>query len=144
MSQERMKVLEMLAAGKITAEEAEKLLDAIESTSDSSPNEEKSEEKTGSSTKKLKYFRVIVEPKDGRKEKVNIKIPLGLIKAGAKLSSMIPKSAKDKVNGALGEKGVDFNIDELNSESLDKMLNALSETCIDVDDEKEAIRICCE
>ncbi len=142
MSEERKKILEMLADGKIDTSEAEKLLEAVDKQTDEQI--EKSDDDNGDSPKKLRYFRVIVTPKHSGKEKVNIKIPLGLIRAGLKLSSMMPASAKDKLNGKLEEKGIGFNIDELNSKSIEPILQALAETSIDVDDEDEMVQIKCE
>lgn len=144
MSKERKKILDMLAEGKIDASEAESLLVAIERSNEPPSNQAQTADKNDSSPKKLKYFRVIIESKNNEKEKVNIKIPLGLIRAGVKLASVIPGSAKDKINIALKEKGLNFNIDEVNSESIETILNALADSCIDIEDEKEAIKICCE
>jgi len=79
MNEERKKILEMLSEGKITVGEAEKLMEAL--TKD---QKESTEIKDASKTKVFKYLRVLVEPKDTGGDRVNIRIPLNLIRAGMK------------------------------------------------------------
>jgi hypothetical protein len=70
MSEERMRILKMLGEGKVTADEAAKLLDAIGKASGGPA--------AGTGRKML---RVLVH--DGGKEaKVNVNIPIELIKVG--------------------------------------------------------------
>jgi len=96
MSEERRKILEMLQEGKISVDEAERLLSAL-----SSPEVE--ERESPSEKGKLKYLRILVEPGPGseEKERVNVRVPLKLIRAGLKLASFIPKHAQTKVNEEL-------------------------------------------
>ena len=97
MSEERKKILDMLSEKKITAEEAEKLLSAISKEEGSG---------TGTVKKEPKYLRVMVEPRPGSEnpDRVNIRVPIKLIRAGLKLAALIPKSAQSQVNDALHEK----------------------------------------
>lgn len=141
MSTDREKILKMLAEGKITVSEAEELLDAIGS--------EKPETKAASSEdvskKKLKYLRVQVDPGPGKHhDRVNIRVPLQLIRAGAKLASVIPGEAREKVNRALHEKGVEVDLNDLNTEKLETLLESLAELNIEVEDGDEQVRIFCE
>jgi len=151
MSEERRRILQMLGEGKITADEAEELLDAIEKqyrtddvevstfgTDADSENEKKH-------SKKPKFLRIIVEPKDGGKgEKVNIRIPMMLLRAGVKLASVVPGGAKDKINDKMKEQGIDIDLNNLDSKSLDEIVTGLGSMCIDVDDDKEKVKIFCE
>ena len=141
MSEERKKILNMLAEGKISADEAESLLDAIGQPDSGSVNPDTEIEFEDRQGKKLKYLRVIVEPKNGGKDKVNIKIPLQIIRAGIKLKSVLPGSAKKKVNEALHEKGVNLDIDDIKPDSLDGILETLKDFSIDVDDNTEKVKI---
>src|SRR5262249_14748982 len=81
MSAERKKVLELLATGKITTEEAEKLLNKLDTLagaeSESAPSAF-SDVKTNES-KPLRYLRVEVE-KPGSNDNVNVRIPLSFIR----------------------------------------------------------------
>lgn len=138
MSEERRRILQMLADGKLSVEQAERLLAAV---GEASP-----EPAVAPAGNKPKFLRIVVEPKNGHPhaDKVNIKIPVMLIKAGVKLGSMIPKSSQDKLSSELKEKGLDIDLTRLDSESLDALVTALAETSIDIDDEKETVRIFCE
>jgi len=139
MSNERRQILTMLAEGKITAEEAEKLLDAIGAKK--TGETEQAESKSG---KTPKFLCVRVDTDEPGKEKVNIKIPLMLIKAGVKLKGLIPGEAKAKISGALHEKGLNFDLDDIDSGSIDEILKSLQDCCIDVDGGKEKVKIYCE
>ena len=94
-----------------------------------------------------KYLRIQVNPGrgvGGEEEMVNIRIPLKLLKAGAKLASILPERSKNKVNQALKEKGLDFDISSLEGENLEGLLNSLSELSVEVDSDEKKVRIFCE
>lgn len=139
MSEDRQRILKMLADGKISVAEAESLLDALKQRSSEEGIQTEREKKV------LKYLRIQVDPgAHGGKEKVNIRVPLQLIRAGAKLASVIPSDARDKANQALHEKGVGFDLNDLTGENLDKVIETLGELSIDVDSEDEKVKIFCE
>ena len=127
----------MLAEGKISADEAERLLDALENkTTETSPQT--------ALTKTLdnlpKYLFVKVDAVDG--DKVNIRVPLKLVKAGIKLQALLPQDAQDKINAKLTEKGI--NLDDFKAENFKDILDALTEFEVNVDDKKgDKVRIYC-
>jgi hypothetical protein len=138
MNEERKRILEMLAGGKIDADEAEKLLSALSKETETGPN----------ITEKVlgyKYLRVVVEPVPGSAstEKVNIRVPLKLIRAGLKLASFIPKDAQGKVSEALHEKGIDLDFSKIKPEDLEELIGQLGNLTVDVEG-KEKIRVFCE
>jgi hypothetical protein len=135
---ERRRILDMLGAGKITADEAEQILDALNQRT--GPADEPAE--TSAGRRKPRFLRVHVVPKSGSGENVNIRIPLGILRAGVKLGRLIPQDARDRVNDKLAEKGMTIDFDDL--KSIEDVIVALEEMSIDVDDEKERVRICCE
>ncbi|MFH1700713.1 MAG: DUF2089 domain-containing protein [Candidatus Zixiibacteriota bacterium] len=145
MSDERIRILNMVAEGKITTEEAERLLDALSRDQNGGmvvSNETKAA--------KPKFLRILVEPKNGHidegrhGERVNIKVPIMLIKAGMKLGSMLPNGHKEKVSNHLRDKGINIDLGNLDSHAIDELLMGLKETSIDVDDETETVKIFCE
>ena len=71
-----------------------------------------------------RYFHVIVNEPG---ERVNVRVPLGLIRAGMKLTSLIPTQATDGIQEALKSKGVDMDLRDLAGEGLDELLDALSD-----------------
>jgi len=81
MNEERKQILDMLAAGKISAEDAERLLDKLGHGEASGTCEtEYPPAASGEKPKNPKYLRVHVDSADG--DKVNIRVPLALIRTG--------------------------------------------------------------
>src|ERR1700721_563237 len=91
VDEDRRRILDMLAQGKISAQEAENLIDALSAgTGTSQPN-------TGSAGPK--YLRVLGEGADGEHGgKVNVRVPLNLIRAGVRLAALLPHGVYDQVN----------------------------------------------
>ncbi len=141
MSENRRQILEMLSQGKITAAEAERLISALE----------REPSATGSSgeTRRndpLKYLRVVVDAVDEHEgpTKVNVRVPIQLLRAGVKLTSIIPPRARSEVNEALRREGIDVDIGKLTPESLEEVVEQLRDLQVDVDHEKAKVRIFCE
>lgn len=141
MNEDRRQILEMLSAGKITVEEAERLIAAFEKSPSSG---------TASGARPMpKYLRVTVdgdESHDGETlSKVNIRIPIQLLRAGVRLAGLIPQQARDKVNEALQEKGVAFDVNQLKPENLEELVAQLDELTVDVDDgHGQHVKVFCE
>jgi hypothetical protein len=140
MSEERLKILSMLKDGKITVDEAERLLDAIGKKEKVVEVNQEGE----APKKKYKFLRVHVDGGGNKKEKVNVKIPLNLIRAGVKLRSFIPNKTSDLINLKLNEKGISFNLDDINPEKIEEFIEAFGEMSIDVEDGDDKVRVFCE
>lgn len=144
MNDDRRAILGMLAEGKITADEAERLLDALGGATAQAPLA--ADPGFPSNRPRARYLRVCVdtdEPGDGP-TKVNIRVPMQLLRAGVRLSSLIPPAARDQVNDALREHGVPFDLHKLRPENLEELVEQLTELTVDVDQEKTKVRIFCE
>jgi hypothetical protein len=134
MSDNKKKILEMLAQNKISADDAYRLLSAL----DGGEGRRESTSKAETSVKgKAKYLRVTVLPnpekeKSGDYDRVNIRVPMSLIRACIKLTSLIPSEARDKVNLALHEKGIDFDARNMRPEDIEELIGALSDLEVDV------------
>jgi class 3 adenylate cyclase len=76
-----------------------------------------------------------------RREKVSIRIPLQVLGAGMKLGSVLPSHAKEKINDAFREKGLDVDLFSLNRDDLDKMLRSMGDSSIEVEREDRTVRI---
>ncbi len=147
MNEQRRQILQMLSEGKINADEGERLLDALGPESPagaqvSSHETQKSEETKDS--KKCKTLHVIVHEhgEKDRGDKVHVKVPLVMLKAGMKLNSLIPDRVFEKLNTRLSEKGLG-NIDE-KMEKLDKILDSLDQGGIDIDSDDGHVHIFCD
>jgi hypothetical protein len=102
MSAESRKVLEMLAEGKITAEEADKLLEKL---STQPPTEAKPEGSSSSANgpSKPRFLRIAID-KPGEKQ-TNVRIPLAFARSGSHLLGVLPTRVREK----LAEQGIDFS-----------------------------------
>lgn len=139
MSDNQRRILDMLAAGKISADEAQKLLAAIGSGGDEAKS-------TGGASHDAKYLRVVVVPNPDAPEsedvkRVNVRIPISLIRAGIKFTSLIPEDASGQINAALKEKGIDFDVRNLKPEELEELILALHDLEVDIQNGKEKVRI---
>lgn len=97
MSAERRKVLEMLAEGKITADEADKLLEKLSAQAGAEAKPEES-----SSSSKPRFLRIVVD-KPGQ-DQINVRIPLAFARSGSHLLAVLPAGVREK----LGERGLDL------------------------------------
>ena len=140
MNDNQKRILEMLAENKISVDEASRLLSAVEKPAGS---ESSISGKTTTMKEKPKYIRVQVRPNDAENpapdaEHVNIRVPMSLLYAGVKLSSLIPSNA---VNEALKAKGIDFDFRNLKTEDMEELVKALCDLEVDVRNGKEKVRI---
>ena len=143
MSDDRRQILNMLGEGKITAAEADRLLTALMS---SAPRPEYVSPPAPGHNSKPKYMRVVVdanEPGEGP-TKVNIRVPMMLLRAGVRLSALIPPQARDQVNAALARQGIPFDVSQIKPENLEELIEHLAELTVDVDAETAKVRIFCE
>jgi hypothetical protein len=78
MSEERARILQMISEGKITAQEGARLLNALSGASDAPQPP---------CTGKARWFRVRVTDIATGRTKVNVNLPLSLVKAGLKMGA---------------------------------------------------------
>jgi len=158
MNENRRQILELLAAGKITASEAEQLLAALEPDSTVSAHTFTSavSGSNGShdSTAKIhaKYLRVLVEADEtmtGMKgpTTVNVRVPMQLLRAGVRLASLIPPQAHDQLDEALNRHGVPLTLSQIKPENLEELIDHLEDLTVDVDGKagnQTKVRVFCE
>jgi hypothetical protein len=148
MGDSQKKILQLLAEGKVSVDEASRLLYL---TGEGSRAERPAEE--SSSKADPKYLYVNVEPKEGHSDRgqrdrsfhdtgrVNVRIPVALIRAGMKLTSLVPPHVADDVNKAMSEKGIRFDLRNLKDQDIEQLIGALSETEINVDSDEATVRV---
>jgi hypothetical protein len=144
MNDNRREILEMLAAGKISAGEAERLIAALEKGTTPGSMAAGSE---SSPKAQPRYLRVLVESDEGEKNgpaKVNVRVPMQLLRAGVKLASLIPSRARDQVNDALRVKGLVIDLNQIKPENLEELVAHLNELTVDVDQKNTKVRFFCE
>ena len=136
MSENNKRILEMLAEKKISVDEAYRLLNVLETVEGTTQSKAKSE-----NAGKTKYLRVTVVPDPANEnnknvDRVNIRVPMSLIRAGIKLGTLLPPEARDKVNDALREKGIDFDVRNVKPEHIEELIGGLSDLEVDVKSSK--------
>ncbi|MCG8452748.1 MAG: DUF2089 domain-containing protein [Spirochaetales bacterium] len=139
MNDEQRKILDMLAQGTITADEAEKLLEALKQNDDSSKPLEWNNDLP-------KYLYIRVDPKEGAPDadQVKITIPLALVQAGINFIAMLPKDTRGDVESAIRDKGIDFDFNRMTPEQTNLLLKALQELVVDVETSENTVRIYAE
>ena len=128
---EKQKILKMVEDGKITAQDALELLEAIGKDEKIAPPEPKKPHG------KKKMFRIRIDAQGDEsgkgRAKVNVNIPIDVAKKLTSLTKVIPASAKSEME----KEG--FNIDELNlNELLEAIENGdMDESIVDIDADGE-------
>jgi hypothetical protein len=133
MSEERKRILSMVAAGKLTVEEAEELLNAI-GKKGSIGGDAAAIAESPSATKNPKFLRVMVDSMEG--DNVNVRVPVGLMRTGLKLSSLLPRQAYDKINENMAQHGFNFDLNNLKNADIDQLVESMSELNVDVNSAK--------
>jgi polyhydroxyalkanoate synthesis regulator phasin len=144
MNENRRQILEMLAAGKINAEEAERLIAALEDT----PSGQNATGSMAAQPKNAaKYLRVLVEAEDKKgPTTVNVRVPMQLLRAGVRLASLIPAQAHDKLDEALSQHGVPLTLSQIKPENLEELIDHLEDLTVDVNakEDNTKVRVFCE
>jgi len=76
---------------------------------------------------------MFVKVESTKGDNVNVKIPLALVRAGLKLTSLIPPQAVDQINKTMAEKGMSFDLNNFKPEDLEELIEALREMEVDID-----------
>lgn len=120
--EERRKILEMVAQGKLSPDEAERLLSALK------------EQETPA-----RFLKVRVYDRNKNKLKVKVDIPISVLKVGTKIGAvfkgMIPANFKNK----MANHGI--SLEEFTPEMIDQILDEVAEkgkfTIAEVTDEED-------
>jgi hypothetical protein len=141
VNEQRRQVLQMLAEGKITADEAERLIDALEREQPESPPGAAPRQKP-----RPKYLRVVVVDNSGDDgpSRVNVRVPLQLLRAGVRLTSLIPPQALTKINAELNKSGVPIDLTQLKPQDIEELIDQLDDVTLDVDDPDTKVQVFCE
>jgi hypothetical protein len=140
MNENRRKILEMLATGKITAEEADRLLAAMEKGPDSAATAPAS-----GPARKPQFLRVLVEDEGWKGPvKVNVRVPMQLLRAGVRLASLIPAEARERVNMELRREGVPFDLNNVTPDNLEELVEHLDTFTLDFHERNTKVRLFCE
>src|SRR5262245_10113683 len=156
MNENRKQILDMLAAGRITAEEAERLLAALDPESSSGASAQAAAGANSAKNTKPKthpkYLRVLVEADEsttGNKSltTVNVRVPMQLLRAGVQLATLIPQQAHEKLDSALSRHRIPLTLSQIKPENLEELIDHLEDLTVDVDGKdgnQTKVRVFCE
>ncbi len=154
MSEDRMRILTMLAEGKISAQEAEVLLDALAGRAGAGADAAAGATGAASLGSAIKgdptplvealpkYLYVKVSATNG--DNVDVKVPLALVRSGLKLTSLIPPTAMDQINDSMSEHGITIDFNNMKPEDIEELIGALREMEVNVDSNNgDKVRVYC-
>jgi len=154
MNENRRQILEMLAAGKLTADEAERLLAALdpEPAAIGEFSGSVAGAKNATVKTRAKYLRVLVEADEsmtGMKGQttVNVRVPMQLLRAGVRLAALIPQQAHEQLDQALNKHGVPLTLSQIKPENLEEIIDHLEDLTVDVEGKEgntTKVRVFCE
>jgi hypothetical protein len=144
MDTNRVKVLDMLAEGRISVDAAERLLSRLEDMDEVEQEEASFEEAdlgVAAAERPVprhpKFLRVMV--RSGGGDKVNVRVPVALIRTGIRLGALLPSSAREEME----KKGIDLSA--LSEMDTDELIDALAALTVDVDSQNgDQVRVFCE
>ncbi|HTW48047.1 MAG TPA: hypothetical protein VMD92_08865 [Acidobacteriaceae bacterium] len=155
MNEGRRQILELLAAGKITADEAERLIAALEGPGSGVPAASAAGSgDAGTAAKpRPKYLRVLVEADEsmtglkGGTTTVNVRVPMQLLRAGVRLAALIPQQAHGQLDEAFTKHGVPITLSQIKPENLEELIDHLEDLTVDVsgkDGNVTKVKVYCE
>ncbi|MFW5844912.1 MAG: SHOCT-like domain-containing protein [Planctomycetota bacterium] len=131
---DRRRILDMLATGTITAEEADELLAALGAVPSATAVAERP---------RYRYLRVKAVTSGA--DNVDVRIPLQLIRSGLKLGSLLPAGVGAEVEGAIAEKtGHRIDLSKLRPEDIEELLESLNDLTINIASKDTVVRVSCE
>ena len=149
MTTDTRRILDLLTQGKVTVEEAARLIDATRAQAGAPGDDAPVGERPNP-----RWIRInVVKPaKEGKREKeVNIRVPIAVVKGGMRLGAIIATFAGEKAAQRMKDRGIDLDLSKINGDfsrmngaEFDAFMKSLDETHIDIDDGKSQVRITCE
>lgn len=131
MSEERIRILKMVEEKKITAEQAAKLLEAIESPGSGFQNE------------RAHWLKVRVYEKGSDKPKVRVTVPLSLLKIAGKLGGKFHMMMPDEARAQMEAKGI--KLDAESFEDIESLFEQFAVNgryqMVDVEDDESGDRV---
>jgi hypothetical protein len=153
MSDDTRRILDLLAQGKISVDDAQRLITAVNASytppAAAASQSEAASQSSGprtAATASPRYLKIAVHKPaiDQRGDKdVNIRVPIAIVRGGMRLGAIIPGLGGERLRARLRE-GLDVDLSKLDPAALEAMLKDLGEMNIDIDSGKAQVRITCE
>jgi hypothetical protein len=146
------RILDMLSQGKITVDEADRLIKAVGADR---PAATSAADAATDGRPAARWFRINIHKpaKDEahRPKDVNIRVPIAVVKGGMRLGAIIATFAGEKAAQRMKERGLDLDLStingdlsRMNGEEFATFLKTLDDMNIEIDDGKSQVRITTE
>jgi anti-sigma factor RsiW len=147
MSDDTRRILDLVAKGKVTVDEAEQLMQAIGASPPQASTAAAPPAPDTAERLQPRWVRINVHKtaREGKHDKdVNIRVPIAIVKSGMRLGALIPGLAGDQVAARMREKGLDVDFSKLDAATIEAVLKELGDTNIEIESGKSQVRITCE
>ena len=145
------RILDMLSQGKISVDEADRLLKAMSAD----PPAGNAAAAPSTDTTRARWIRINIRKpaidEAHRPKDVNIRVPIAVVKGGMRLGALIGTFAGEKAARRMKAQGLDIDLAKINSDlsqmngpEFDEFLRSLNDTNIEIDDGKAQVRITAE
>ena len=145
------RILDMLSQGKISVDEADRLLKAMSAD----PPAGNAAAAPSTDTTRARWIRINIHKpaidEAHRPKDVNIRVPIAVVKGGMRLGALIGTFAGEKAARRMKAQGLDIDLAKINSDlsqmngpEFDEFLRSLNDTNIEIDDGKALVRITAE
>ena len=145
------RILDMLSQGKISVDEADRLLKAMSAD----PPAGNAAAAPSTDTTRARWIRINIhkpaKDETHRPKDVNIRVPIAVVKGGMRLGALIGTFAGEKAARRMKAQGLDIDLAKINSDlsqmngpEFDEFLRSLNDTNIEIDDGKAQVRITAE
>ena len=145
------RILDMLQDGKITVDEADRLIKALGADRPA----ESAADTAADTRERVRWIRINIQKPannaDHKAKNVNIRVPIAIVKGGMRLGAIIGTFAGEKAARRMKAQGLDIDLakissdlSQMNGPEFDEFLRSLNETNIEIDDGKSTVRITAE
>jgi len=139
-SDETRRILDLLAQGKITVDEAQQLMSALAEPAAGTPADETPGKAEGPAPR---FLRITLtngpNPFRPHAKTVNIRVPLTMIRSGIRLGSLVP-GLGEALQERLHRDGPRLDFSKLDPAELERVLRGLNDLSIDVDEGRKLVQ----
>ncbi len=133
---ERERILQMVADHKLTVDEAAALLQALSTPGSPGADLPAVPDSPGRYPKASpKYLRVQIT--EHGQDKINIRVPVQLIRAGVQLGALLPPEVQQR----MGEHQWNMNLGNIKPENIDAFIEGLSDLEVNVQEQADGVQI---
>ena len=75
---------------------------------------------------------------------MNVRVPLRLLRAGVRLTSLVPPQAVTRINAELAKSGVPIDLTEVKPQDIEEVIEQLDELTVELDDPDTKMQVFCE